>query len=187
MAKQPSPSPHALRVSELNQNTVTPFALRPDAATLKALATELDLMGLRKLSLVGDIRAQAGRDWRLTAKLGATVVQPCAVTLDPVTTRIDVPVSRQFLAHFEHDTAPEVEMGDDDSTEPLGAWIEPHHVMIEALVLALPLYPRSTDADLGEQVYAEPGVTPMRDEDARPFAGLAGLRDQLSDPKKTDG
>jgi len=55
--------------------------------------------------------------------------------------------------------------------------IDPAAVMIEALALAMPLYPRAEGADLGEAVHAEPGVTPMRDADARPFAGL---RDRLA-------
>ena len=33
--------------------------------------------------------------------------------------------------------------------------------------------------ELGEAVYAEDGVQPMRDEDTKPFAGLAALRGQL--------
>jgi uncharacterized metal-binding protein YceD (DUF177 family) len=53
-------------------------------------------------------------------------------------------------------------------------------VMAEALALHLPLYPRAGGADLGEAVFTEPGLAPMRDEDAKPFAGLAGLRDTLT-------
>ena len=34
-------------------------------------------------------------------------------------------------------------------------------------------------AELGEAVYTAPGQIPMSDEDARPFAGLAALRDKL--------
>ncbi len=184
MAKQSSPSAGALRVADLNQNSSTSFSLRPDAAALKAIATELDLLGLRKLSFSGEVAAHGGADWRLTGTLGATVVQPCSVTLEPVTTRIDVPVERMYLAQYEEIDAPEVEMPEDDTTEPLGQWIDPEQVMIEALVLALPLYPRSDGAELGETVYAEPGVTPMRDEDARPFAGLAGLKAQLDKTSK---
>jgi hypothetical protein len=30
-------------------------------------------------------------------------------------------------------------------------------------------------------VFAEDGVTPLRDEDTKPFAGLAALRDRLED------
>ncbi|MDW3222159.1 MAG: DUF177 domain-containing protein [Paracoccaceae bacterium] len=183
MSKQTAPSPHALRVSDLKQNRATVFALRPESDVLEALAQDLDLLGLRKLSFGGEVTAQGTSDWLLSAKLGATVVQPCGVTLEPVTTRIDVPVRRTYLsAPFEED-APEVEMPEDDSTEPLGQWIDPEQVMTEALILALPLYPRSAEAELGEKVYAAPGVTPMRDEDARPFAGLAAFRKQLSDPE----
>ena len=48
-----------------------------------------------------------------------------------------------------------------------------------ALALALPLYPRAEGADLAQAQFAGPGVTPMTDEDARPFAGLKDLRDKL--------
>lgn len=177
--KQIAPSPSALRVSELSQNSATPFGLRPDSTQLKAIAAELGLSGLRKLSFTGDIKGVGSADWRLKAKLGATVIQPCVVTLEPVTTRIDVPVERLFVRDFVDVDAPEAEMPEDDTTEPLTAWIDPEAIMSEALALNLPLYPRAEDATLGEMVLTEPGVTPMRDEDARPFAGLAGLKDQL--------
>lgn len=123
----------------------------------------------------------------MTARLGATVTQPCAVTLAPVTTRLDLDVTRLFQADFEEIDAPEAEMPEDDSIEPLTRWIDPAAVMEEALVLALPLYPRAEGAELGERVYAEPGVVPLRDEDTRPFAGLAALRDQLGKDDESGG
>ncbi|MGC3936748.1 YceD family protein [Roseobacter sp. EG26] len=186
MSKQIPPSPSALRVAELKQNSATGFAMRPDSAELKKLAGELDLLGLRKLSFSGEVVAQGSVDWRLNGVLGATVIQPCSVTLEPVTTRIDVPVERIFIKDYVEDDAPEVEMSQDDTIEPLGHWIDPDQIMREALVLALPLYPRSDGADAGELVYTKPGLTPMRDEDARPFAGLAALREQLDDTDKSD-
>jgi uncharacterized metal-binding protein YceD (DUF177 family) len=184
--KQIAPSPYALRVSELAQNSATPFSLRPDSAQLKAIAAELGVSGLRKLSFEGEVKAVGAADWRLDAKLGATVIQPCVVTLEPVTTRIDVPVERLFLRNYVEVDAPEAEMPEDDTTEALTAWIDPEAIMREALALNLPLYPRAPDAALGEMVVTEPGVAPMRDEDARPFAGLAGLKDQLTDGSKDD-
>ncbi|TDK51968.1 YceD family protein [Antarcticimicrobium luteum] len=175
----------ALRVAELPQNAPTPFDLSPDAGARAALAGELGLSALRKLRFTGRIVAHGARDWLLEGHLGATVVQPCVVTLDPVTTRIESDVRRLFLAEMpeDHDEAPEVEMPDDDTIEALGAWIDPAAVMAEALALALPLYPRKADADLGEAVFTAPGKMPMRDEDARPFAGLAGLRNTLKQGK----
>ncbi len=169
------------RVGDLDQNQPTRFDLKPDAATMAQLAMDLGLAGLRKLRFHGQIAPSGQSDWRLTGRLGATVVQPCVVTLEPVTTRIDTDVQRLFAADFEHPDTPEAEMPEDDTVEPLGAHIDPAAVMVESLSLNLPQYPRVPDAELGEAVFTKPGKTPMRDEDARPFAGLAALRDSLGE------
>ena len=169
----------ALRVADLPQNRPTPFDILPDTAMLTALAKELDLRGLRKVKFAGKIEAQGRHDWLLTAKLGATVLQNCVVSLEPVSTRIDIPVTRHFLARIEIPDEPEVEMPDDDNVEQLESHIDPQAIMIEALALALPQYPRKENAELGEAVYTEPGQEPMRDKDTRPFAGLAELQNQL--------
>lgn len=179
MSRTP-PSPSALRVGDLNQNTKTAFALRPDADHLSAIAVELDLTALRKLSFEGHVAAAGAQDWQLIGRLGATVVQPCVVTLEPVTTRIDADVTRLFMASPDlPDDEVEAEMPDDDRVEALGQWIDPAQVMIEALALEVPDYPRKDDAHLGQMVYTKPGEAAMTDEDARPFAGLAALKDQL--------
>ncbi len=178
---------HPLRVADLPNRKPTQFELTPPAKQLAAFAADLDLLALKKLRFTGTLRPLGKSDWQLTAELGATVVQPCVVTLDPVTTRIDEKIERVFLADKSlfatDDTEEEIEMDADDSREPLGDIIDPGHVMLEALALALPLYPRHADADLGEQVFTEPGKQAMRDEDTKPFAGLAALRDQLDKPK----
>lgn len=172
----------ALRVSELPQNAPTSFDIRPDAENMRALAENLDLVALRKLRFAGRVFAEGKADWGLEGALGATVVQPCVVTLEPVTTRIDVPVRRSYIAGLNTPDGEEIEMPEDDSCEPLGPTIDPAAVMAEALALALPLYPRKDDAALDDAVFTEPGKEPMRDEDARPFAGLAALRDKLGKP-----
>ncbi|MHA6261665.1 YceD family protein [Arenibacterium sp. CAU 1754] len=169
----------ALRVADLAQNRPTPFDLRPNAEQMQALAQETDLIALRKLTFSGEVKSQGKQDWVLTGHLGATVVQPCVVTLEPVTTRIETDVQRTYLTEMPEADAAEVEMPEDDTIERLGTHIDPAVVMAEALVLALPLYPRKEGADLGEAVFTEPGQTPMRDEDTKPFAGLSQLRDTL--------
>lgn len=175
-------SPHsnsALRVADLSQNTAVPFSLRPDAPALAEIAATLDLSALRKLSFEGQLRAIGKTDWRLTGRLGATVVQACVVTLDPVTTRIDKTIERQFVADYADPEDPEAEMPEDETTEALGEWIDPAQVMTEALAIAVPDYPRKEGAELGQLVYTKPGEVAMTDEDARPFAGLADLKAQL--------
>lgn len=178
MSRTP-PSETALRVADLSQRADNSFSLRPDADALALIAQELDLSALRKLSFSGKIVPLGNSDWVLEATLGATVVQPCVVTLEPVTTRIDLSLRRQYVADYTVVDEPEIEMPEDDNVEPLGQWIDPAIVMIEALALSVPDYPRKDDAEMGQMVYTKPGQAPMTDEDARPFAGLADLKQKL--------
>ena len=184
--KQKAPSATALRVADLPHNKPTAFSLRPDTSRLKELADELGLIKLRKLSFEGQVTAAGANDWTLFGKLGATVTQTCAVTLADVTTRLEEDVRRVYLRGFQEIDASECEMPEDDEVEQLTDWIDPEAVMLEALILALPLYPRAPDAELGEVVVTEPGITPLRDEDAKPFAGLAHLKNRLSNGEPPD-
>ncbi|WP_296763139.1 DUF177 domain-containing protein [Sediminimonas sp.] len=177
MPDSPAQRPAALRVARLPRAAPTPFDLHPGPDELAAIAGELGLGKLRKLSFSGTVQADGAHDWRLDGHLGATITQPCVITLAPVTTRIEEEVSRRFLADpapIEPDTD-EAEMPPDDSAEPLTDVIDPRAVMIEALSLALPLYPRAPGVELGEVVHAKPGKQPLRDRDTKPFAGLADL------------
>lgn len=168
-----------LPLSRLSRAADHPVAVTPTPDARKAIAAELRLLALRKLRLEGVLVPQGKADWRLDARLGATVVQPCVVTLDPVTTRIDTRFTRHYRADLPEPDADEMEMPEDDSTEPLPADLDLEDVLFEALALALPDYPRTDGAVLGEAFHAAPGIAPMKDEDARPLAALSGLRDRL--------
>ncbi len=183
LMSQTPPSDTSLRVSTLSQSSPTKFSIRPDVQDLARLAEELDLSSLRKLSFEGTLKPFGDSDWQLKGRLGATVVQPCVITLEPVTTRIDTKVLRLFVADFSETEAPEIEMPEDDSLEPLGIWIDPAIVMTESLALALPEYPRKPEAQSETVRVTEPGKKAMTDEEARPFAGLAALKDQLNKNK----
>jgi uncharacterized metal-binding protein YceD (DUF177 family) len=168
-----------VQLSELPARKPHRFALEPAPEACAAVAEALGIRGVRKLRFAGTLHPDGGRDWRLRADLGATVVQDCVVTLEPVTTRIEEEATRAYRADFAPPEGPEVEMPEDETAEPLPAALDLAQVMIEALALALPPYPRAPGAETGEAVFTEPGKTPLRDADLRPFAGLAGLRDAL--------
>ena len=168
-----------LPVARLPRHAAVPFDLRPGAEVLPVLAGLLGLSHLRKLRFEGRLEPLDGGGWMLSAHLGATVVQPCGVTLVPVTTRIDEPVVRRYLPDFPEPAAGEVELPEDVDAEPLGSAIDPAAVMVEALALAVPAFPRAEGAELGQSIHAAPGVAPMTDADAHPMAGLARLRDKL--------
>lgn len=178
---------HPLRIATLAARKPTRFDLAPDAATRAALAEDLGLTALHSLRFKGELRPMGRRDWELLADLQAEVEQPCTVTLAPVRSPIRETVRRQYLAEMPEPEGDEVEIPEDDTTESLPEIVDPGQVATEALMLALPLYPRAEGASLGEAVFAAPGVAPMRDEDLRPFSALATLAEQLGKGQKGDG
>ncbi len=167
---------HILRMADLNGRSDYTFKIEPETAARMALGDELGLRALKKLRFEGRLTPQGKTDWQLTARLGATVVQDCVVTLEPVTTRIDEQIVRTYVKHLDEPQMGEVEMPEDDSVEVLPVTLDLTEVMAEALSLALPAFPRATDAELGQAVFTEPGQEPMTDQDARPFAALAALK-----------
>ncbi len=163
------------------------FDLRPDAAERTEIAVRLGAQTVSKLRLEGRILPQDGGH-TLRARLGATVVQPCSVTLDPVTTRIDEDVVRRYLPGFDlPDAGTETEMPEDDSVEPAPDVVDLGLVLEEALALALPAFPRAPGVELGPAVFAAPGVEPMTDEAASPFAVLKARTADRADPDDSSG
>ena len=189
MAKNPQNAPpergasnQKIAVKSLKDRGETAFFLELDAAQRGALAKMLDLIEIRKLRFEGALRGLNKADWQLKATLGATVVQACIITGAPVVTRLDEPVTRRFLKHFEpHDTPGESQFDGDDEAEALPEIIDLAEIVGESLALALPEYPRAEGAELGEAVFTAPGTAPLRDEDVKPFAALAALRDKLDE------
>lgn len=170
-----------LQLSRLNRAIDTDFALDPDAGARKQIAADLGISAVRKLRLHGTLIAESKYDWRLEARLGATVVQECVVTLAPVTTRIDLDIARSYRTDLPVPTGDDFEMPEDETIEDLPQHLSLDALMIEALALALPDYPRAPGVELGQAIFAAPGVAPMTDEDAKPLAGLAALRDKLQE------
>jgi len=186
--EQPLPDlpSETLRIADLSNNTATPFSLDLTAAIRSTISETLDITSIRKMTFDGEIAPEGETDWRLTAKLGATVTQPCVVTLDPVTSRIDEKITRRYLSNMPEIDGDEVEIPEDVSIEELPSTLDLYQVAIESLSLALPQFPRADGAAIGEISVTEPGLTPMSDDDAKPFAGLSDLKKALEN-KGSDG
>ncbi len=170
------------RHRDLTRRRIHEFALEPEAALRADLAEMLGLEKLRKFRFAGRLRPLGRTDWELVADLGATVVQACVVSLDPVTTRIDETVERRFLRDLPEPEGEEVETPEDEDAEPLGAAIDIGAIATESLMLALPHFPRADGVALGADGALEsapPGQAPLEDTGRRPFAELAALRTKL--------
>ena len=189
MTSAPPPArPTRFRTGGLSPRKPTQFAFRPDQAARALLAQDLDILALHRMEFQGQI-APAGRDaFLLTGHLTADVDQACIVTLVPVRSRIDEEVRRRFDAGFAAPEGDEAEMPEDDTVEPMPEVIDIEGIAAEALVLALPPYPRAAGAVFGAAVHAEDGIAPLQDTDLKPFAGLAALAGRLGvtpDPEDT--
>ena len=154
------------------------FDIAPDPREAEALARLLDARSVRKMRFAGRLTPLADGGWRLAGALGATVVQSCVVTLDPVTTRIDQPVRRTFLP----ESAPSgaeilVDPEEDDEIEPLTDRIDLGLVAVEALALALP----RLSAQARRRPRGARRTRHRRTATPKPFAALAALRAKLDD------
>ncbi|MEB8386204.1 DUF177 domain-containing protein [Rhodobacteraceae bacterium KMM 6894] len=180
---KPLDQPEILRVAALPAGREVTFDITLNDVQRAEIASVLDLRALRKLRFHGALTPLGKRDWQVQATLGATAIQSCIVTLQAVTTRIDRPVVRRFLADMPEtpdvEEGSETEMPEDDQTEPLRNTIDLGAIITESLALALPDYPRSDSADFDSAQFTAPGTAPLRDADLKPFAGLAALRDKL--------
>ena len=166
-----------LRLADLTGTT--DFSLAPDGNARRTLADHLGILALKKLRFSGSLSTVGESDWRLDAMLGATVTQRCVVTLAPVTTRIDEAVLRRYLAKAPPlPEGNEIEMPEDETAEQMPEAIDLLQVMEEALVLALPAWPRTGGVDPLEMRAAAPGIEPLSDDDAKPFSGLKSLKNR---------
>lgn len=153
------------------------FDIAPTPGEAAALARLFGAEAVRKLRFSGRLTPLERGGWGLDALLGATVVQTCVVSLEPVATRVDQPVRRRFLPGTGirgGDLV--VDPDEDDEIEPLGERIDLGLVATEALALALPAYPRKEGAALGAVAAGTDD-----EEEPRPFAALAALRGKMGD------
>lgn len=174
-----------LRVTQLDGRKTKVIDLQPDAETRGRIAEAFGLSALKKFRFTARLAPFGKHDWELLGEIGATVVQPCAVTLEPVATRIDEPVQRRFLADMPQPEGLEIEMPEDDSLEPLGTQIDISAIALEALSLAIPAFPRAQPRE-GAAVIAldsrPPGAPPITAQETRPFAALEALKYRMQHP-----
>lgn len=176
------PERHSLRVADLKQSGGTRFDIRFSPADQSAAADVLKIPGVAKMRLQGRISPLGKSDWELRADVGATVKQNCVVTLVPVRTRIEEEIYRIYRQDMpDYDDGAVVELDMDENEDPLGPEIDLFALAMEAIALALPPYPRAEGAALEQTEFAGDGVTPMTDEDTKPFASLAALKDKLQE------
>ena len=178
---RPNHADPSLELKHLLQNRGATFDLAFSENLISEIVQQLDLLNLRKAKFTGTILPVGKGDWVLTGTLGATVEQPCSLTLVSVRTRIEATVIRNFRRSpvKPPDEGSDNEIPDDDTEEQLEDNINIARVFSEALSLELPDYPRSEDSEINSAEFGPPGVPPLTDASAKPFAVLARLTKKL--------
>jgi uncharacterized metal-binding protein YceD (DUF177 family) len=147
-----------------------PFRQRIEATPdeREQLCRRFDLLSLDRLTAAVELHRESDGMIRLEAAFEAEFVQSCAVTLDPVPGEI----SDRFALIYGPTQAQEQEIaltGDEPAFEPLsGDTIDIGEAVAQELSLALPVFPRQSDATLEEAATAAPLEGPL--------ASLARLR-----------
>lgn len=179
------PLSNTVQLSDLTIGETLSVQVVPGREDLVALAKYLDIIAVSKLRLDASLILHRDGSVDLSGRLGASVTQPCVISLAPVKTRIDEPVERRYVPHLSAPDDDHQMADDEDIVEPLSNPIDLGAVLVEHLALALPPFPRAENASLSARQFTEPGQTPMSDDDAKPFAGLAELLDKHKDPGKS--
>ena len=174
------PMSRPVPVATLPRNRPHPVDIRPDREEMASIATFMRIEDLRDLRFKGEIAAEADDGWVITAKLTALAVQACVISLEPVEQKISETVTRHYLPEDLIGDEIDLDPDTDDDPDPVGDNLDPGHLALEVLALALDPYPRSPDAETVPTYAAPPGINPMSDDDVKPFAGLAALKAKLS-------
>ena len=173
-----------VRFSEINQSKPFDFHLIISNQKLAEFVKRLDLLSIKKVSLVGILSPLSINEWTLKAELRATVKQKCVISFKPVQTIVCETINRTFSPSalqktFEADDDGTSPVIFDDTLHELSDYIDLNEIIFEELTLILPLYPKFEGAELGSYSVTEPGKKPLKDENLKPFAQLSNLKAKL--------
>jgi uncharacterized metal-binding protein YceD (DUF177 family) len=150
--------------------------IEANEAERAALAGRFGLIGIGRLAARLELKRRAD-EVALRGALSASVTQACVATGEPLDAALDIPFELAFRPQPEIGRADEeIELGESELDVSFyeGASVDVGEATAETLLLNLDPYPRAPGA---EESLKAAGV--KSEEEAGPFAALAGLRDQL--------
>lgn len=172
-------------IATLKRGHPTLFDLQAGPAERDAIARFLGLARLREFRFRGQIRPLPDSGWQVAARLSADFDQTCVATLDPVPARVDISVARGFVPGGSvpeigaKETIVDIDADEDDVPDIYVDVIDPAHVAVEELALALDPWPRTPGTDPVDHLAGPPGASLLDDDAIKPFAGLAALKARM--------
>ena len=168
---------HQLRLDQIRDGER--LDLVADDSERSAVARRLGLASLDRLEAHVTL-SRTGEIVRAEGRLLAALDQSCVVTGDPIAAHVDEPFALLFTPEpASGGPDEEIELGESDCDVVFydGAMIDLGSAIADTLALSLDPYPRSAGA---QAALKEAGV--LTEEQASPFAVLAGLKRSDSEP-----
>ncbi|MEM7056714.1 MAG: DUF177 domain-containing protein [Pseudomonadota bacterium] len=177
---EPAPFQRPFKVATLSRARPYQFDLSLEGEEAVSIASFLRIPKVSGLRFKGTLSAQGDDEWRIEGRLTTSATQECVVTLSPVDQKVDEKILREYVPET-NETIAKIDLDPDSDDEPeiFTDVIDPGQLAIEVLALALDPYPRAEDAKLDATRFAPPGVAPLSDNDLKPFAGLAALKEKM--------
>ncbi|MCH7865003.1 MAG: DUF177 domain-containing protein [Proteobacteria bacterium] len=169
----------------------TAIRIEADAAERARLSECFGLLGLDSLAAELRLTAEEGGTlFHLEGTMVAEVIQACGVTLEPLKSRIEAPIYRQYTTAEEGDPEPAGEDFDIDAEEPpeqiIDGKIDVGEAVAEQLALELSPFPRKTGIDFADYStgpensdVSSAGGDENTHPAGSPFAALTELRKKL--------
>ncbi|MDG2474660.1 MAG: hypothetical protein P8M50_05195 [Paracoccaceae bacterium] len=169
----PNPIKLVVPLTDLQKTKKFKFNHSCSLEELSDLTEILRVKKLKKFSFKGQFIQSSKMNYTLQASLQATLLQPCVISLSTVKIKIDRTIEQYYSVEEQKNINKSISI-DSESIE-----IEQLHretnigdIMIEALSLEIPLYPKKNNADFEEITVTEAGIEPLDLAPNNPFLVL---------------
>ena len=144
---------------------------------LSDLSKFLEVEALKTFSFKGHFIESNENDYLLEASFKATVIQLCVVTLRPVKTNIDHKFNRLFSIVKQRTRAKRLSITHDaiDQEQILND-VNIGDIMLEALTLEIPLYPKIKGVNFEGLTVTDAGSKPLEPVLNNPFSSLKKMK-----------
>tara|TARA_B100000965_G_C19225712_1_gene597861 strand:- start:76 stop:630 length:555 start_codon:yes stop_codon:yes gene_type:complete len=161
----------------LRQTKKFAFQYTSNLKALTELTRILKIEELKAFSFQGQIFQLNEHDYTLRASFDATVVQLCIISLNPIKTKISNKINQSYIDQ-ENSQKTKYLLIDHDSIEKeqFKSEINVGDIMLEALSLEIPLYPRKKNAKFEGITVTDSEIKPLDRTTNNPFLSLKELK-----------
>ena len=164
--------------SILQQSRKFDFQHSSSAMNLLDLTKILQIERLLAFSFKGEIVQSNPVHFVLKANFKATFIQLCVISLNPIKSHITHEIEQYYSLKSEDQRIKTVSIDYDEvEIDEIGSELNIGDIMLEALSLKIPLYPKKKNMKFEGVTITEAGLKPLEKTLNNPFRALKKLRE----------